>query len=208
MNSFKERMRLEIILGAKTYAEVFVAYEYLICSEAYRSKPYYIIDAKEDNFLHLTGVSTRLSARAFYEKCLSGDLKEDDFCFEKKGQHEKAVKSTVKRKMQVLPKMMQLFQDGVETEEPFKRNKISCSFATADKICTLGFSDSKKVRPKSLIKGNALNSAHPVDLILRKRSGEELFDEVVVGNEKMIRKYWKEIKHLVDDKLVSHCERG
>lgn len=54
--SFKERVRQEMIKSARQYKNVYVDYEYLICSASFKKKPYYIIDAKEDNFLHLTGV--------------------------------------------------------------------------------------------------------------------------------------------------------
>lgn len=36
--SFKERVRLEIIKAAKKYKEVYVDCEYLICSEAFVKK--------------------------------------------------------------------------------------------------------------------------------------------------------------------------
>ena len=49
---FKERVRLEIIKAAKKYQEVYVDYEYLICSEAFKQNHYYIIDAQKDNFQH------------------------------------------------------------------------------------------------------------------------------------------------------------
>lgn len=60
--NFKERVRLTIINMAKLYKEKYVDYEYLICSQAFSERAYYIIDAKEDNFQHLTGVHTSLSA--------------------------------------------------------------------------------------------------------------------------------------------------
>lgn len=60
--SFKERVRLEIIKAAKQYKETYVDYEYLICSEAFTKKDYYIIAAEEDNFQHLTGVHSQINA--------------------------------------------------------------------------------------------------------------------------------------------------
>lgn len=62
---FKERVRLEIIKAAKKYQEVYVDYEYLICSEAFKQNHYYIIDAQKDNFQHLTGVHSQISAQIF-----------------------------------------------------------------------------------------------------------------------------------------------
>lgn len=162
---FKERVRLEIIKAAKKYQEVYVDYEYLICSEAFKQNHYYIIDAQKDNFQHLTGVHSQISAQIFFDKCIQETLSTADFDFSPKGQNKKSVKGTVRRKIKVLPQMMELFKEGLQAEENFRKNKVICSFATADGNCTLGFLDSLKARPKSLIKGNELKNPKPVDLV-------------------------------------------
>lgn len=197
--SFKERVRLEIIKAAKKYKEIYVDYEYLICSEAFAKRSYYIVDAKKDNFQHLTGVHSQISAQSFFDKCIDDSLSEDDFDFIKKGQDEKSVKGTVRPKIKALPDMMELFRDGLLAEEDFKKNRVICTFATADGNCTLGFVNSGKARPKSLIKGNELKNPKPIELILRKKAGTELFDEMVVGNEEFIRKYQDEVQKLISD---------
>lgn len=200
--SFKERIRLEIIKAAKKYKEVYVDYEYLICSEAFEQKNYYIIDAKEDNFQHLTGVHAQINAQDFFDRCIQGTLLEEDFDFIKKGQDEKSVKGTVRRKIKVLPDMMNLFKEGLQAEESFTKNKVFCSFATADGNCTLGFSDSQKVRPKSLIKGNGLKNSKPVELVLKKKTGTDYFDEIIVGGTETLEKYKEQIEGLFLDKLL------
>jgi hypothetical protein len=90
-----------------------------------------------------------------------------------------------------------LYKGDVMAEESFKKNKIICSFATTDGICTLGFSESEKARPKSLIMGNELKNPNPVELILKRKSGTEFFDEVVVGNHAALNKYKKKIEKIV-----------
>lgn len=201
--SFKERIRQEMIKASKQYKELYVDYEYLICSEAFVEKDYYIVDAREDNFQHLTGVHSQMRAGDFFEKCLRGTLAEEDFDFVKKGQDEKSVKGTVRRKIKVLPNMMKLFEEGTQAEENFEKNKVQCSFATADNSCTLGFSESDKSRPKSLIKGNELLNPKPIELILRKKSGEKFFNEVVVGNKNTLHKYQEKIERLLDGGLLN-----
>lgn len=119
--SFKERVRLEMITAAKKYKELYVDWEYLVCSEAFEKKNYYIVAAEKDNFQHLTGVHSRINAQNFFDKCIQGTLSEEDFDFIKKGQDEKSVKGTVRRKIKVLPDMMELFRDGLQTEESFKK---------------------------------------------------------------------------------------
>lgn len=199
---FKERVRLEIIKAAKKYQEVYVDYEYLICSEAFKQNHYYIIDAQKDNFQHLTGVHSQISAQIFFDKCIQETLSTADFDFSQKGQNKKSVKGTVRRKIKVLPQMMELFKEGLQAEESFRKNKVICSFATADGNCTLGFLDSLKARPKSLIKGNELKNPKPVDLVLKKKSHAELFDEVVIGNEMSLHKYKDQIKGLLSKDLL------
>ena len=66
---FKERVRLELIEAAKRYKEVYTDYEYLICSEAFIKKEYYIIAAMENNYQHLTGVHSKIKPQEFFNKC-------------------------------------------------------------------------------------------------------------------------------------------
>lgn len=43
--TFKGRVHLELIKAAKKYKEIYVDYEYLICSEAFVQRKYYIVGA-------------------------------------------------------------------------------------------------------------------------------------------------------------------
>ena len=63
--SFKERARQEMIKAAKQYKDIYVDYEYLICSVIFEKNDYYIIAAEEDNFQHLTGVQSKIDAKTF-----------------------------------------------------------------------------------------------------------------------------------------------
>lgn len=199
--SFKERVRLTMINMAKLYKDKYVDYEYLICSGGFVKNHYYIIDAEEDNFQHLTGVHSLISPKEFFDKCCNGTLQERDFDFMKRGQDEKSVKGTVRRKINVLPDMMVLF-DKAPMVEDFQKNNVVCSFAAADGSCTLGFSKSIKVRPKSLIKGNTLSNPSKVDLILRKKSGEKLFDEIILGDLDDLTRYRVKIQSLLAEQLL------
>lgn len=78
-----------------------------------------------------------------------------------------------------------------------------CTFATADGNCTLGFVDSGKARPKSLIKGNELKNPKPIELVLRKKVGTELFDEIVIGDKIVLNKYREQIERMVTEKLLN-----
>ena len=76
-----------------------------------------------------------------------------------------------------------------------------CSLATADGNCTLGFSESKKARPKSLIKGNELKNPETVDLILRKTTGSLFFDEIIVGDTATLKQFKEKIDGIVSAEL-------
>jgi hypothetical protein len=199
--SFKERARQEMIKAAKQYKDIYVDYEYLICSVTFEKNNYYIIAAEEDNFQHLTGVHSNIDAKTFFHKCYDGTLEEEDFDFTKAGQNEKSAKGTVRRKIQVLPDMMTLMKSDVQVEEGFRKNRVVCSLATADGNCTLGFSESMKARPKSLIKGNELKNPGTVDLILRKIAGSSFFDEIVVGDIETLNQFREKIENIVSAQL-------
>lgn len=178
-------------------------YEYLLCSEAFLHSAYYIVSAHEDNYLHLTGVHTTLSASAFFQKCYDGTLEECDFDFIKDGQTEREVKGSVRRKINSLGAIMGLFSNGTMVEENFVKNRIRCALATADTNVTLGFRVVGKAKPMTLLKGNELDAtkAQRLDLVLRKACGEDNFKEVVVGNEAILKEYKEMIGSLVSESL-------
>lgn len=187
--SFKERVKNEVIKNAKLYKRNFINYEYLICSEAF-DNGFHILKADKGNYLHLTGIHTNLSPNTFFEKCYNGTLEEGDFDFAKPYKSEKSVKGSIREKIKVLPDMVQLFEKELLAQDDFKKNKVECAFATSDNSCTLGFATAG--RPKSLLRGNKLDATKlkKVDLIFRKRrSCDEPYTELVFGEMSDIRKY-------------------
>jgi len=182
--TFKERVHGEIIKGAVIYKRVFADYDYLIYSENFKNQPYYIISAAEDNYPHLTGVNSLLSAQSFFDKCLDGSLNESDFNFLSRNRSEKEVIGSVRRKIQILPLLDTVFQMKLQAEEDFTKGKVSCSLATADNAITIGFADTVLLRPKTLLKSNELNPSKAVDisLILRRIRGLDKFDTIIQGD--------------------------
>lgn len=203
--TFKERVKNVAICESKNYKKYYAEYEYLVCSSAFEIQDYYIIDAKEDNFQHLLGVNSKIAPQAFFEKCYDGTLQESDFDFQKRGQSEKSVKGSVRRKIDALPNMMNLFNGNIKVEESFVKNHISCIFATADAKCTLGFISTPKSRPMTLLKGNELDKTKmkDVDLLLGKEKGKEKFDEIIIGDSEALMNYYVKIKGLIDENLIS-----
>ena len=74
MQSFKERVAETAIAYAQKYKDVYLDHEYLLCSGAFTNQGYYIISAHPDNYRHLIGVNTKMSADDFFLKCISKTL--------------------------------------------------------------------------------------------------------------------------------------
>lgn len=202
--SFKERVTQVAIAQAKIYEQVFLKYEYLICSGAFSEQPYYIISAHADNYRHLVGVNSAYSAEDFFTKCLSGTLTEDDFDFRKRGQSEKEVKGAVRDKIIALPEFLAMMGKPLIAEENFVKNRVHCSFATTDHSATIGFIAADKSKPMTLLRGDRLDASKSaaVDLVLRRPYGDQFFDEIVFGNEDMIVKYRSDIELLLAENLL------
>lgn len=203
--SFKERVRQTVITCSKKYKNNFVDYDYLVCSNAFQKKDYYIISAYEDNYQHLTGVHSLISPQEFFNKCYDGTLSDSDFDFIKKEQSEKSVKGSVREKIAVLDSTMDLFTyTEIYAEESFRKNRVFCSFATAASSFTLGFANDKYATPKSLLKNNKLsNNFDKVDLIIRKHRAKEKYSEIILINNDTIKKYYDKIKHLLSVELIT-----
>ena len=203
--SFKERVKEIVIQNAHSYKRYFVDYEYLLCSVAFVKNEYYIVSAYEDNYLHLTGLHTNLDATTFCEKCYKGTLEENDFDFCKSGQSESEVKGSVRRKINSLPTIMDIFNVGTSVEEDFEKNRIRCALAAANVSATLGFVVAGRAKPMTLLKGNELNSvkAKKLDLVLRRKSGESKFAEILIGDGERLAEHKDALYDLLSQKLLS-----
>ena len=200
--SFKERVCQTVIDCSRKYKENLVSYDYLVCSTAFANK-YYIISCHEDNYQHLTGVHSLISAQDFFNKCYEGTLKESDFDFTKRGQTEKSVKGSVREKISVLRDTMDLFfNKEIYAEESFGRNRVFCTFATAIPSFTLGFTNSVYATPKSLLKNNKLtDNTHKVDMVIRKSRAEQKYCEIISVDEEKVDLYYDDIKHMLSEEV-------
>lgn len=163
------------------YYELLVQKDYLIFSRDFKYQKYYIVSAFEDNFLHLTGVHTNLKPKKFFEKCYQKTLEDGDFEI-----NDKSQKGSIRRKMSVLENAIQIFSsEAIVVEENFNQNRISCSFASSDKVCTIGFTKMKITKPQTILKGYQLQNEVKVDLILCRDKGETEFQKVVYNASDM-----------------------
>ena len=174
--SFKTRVKLVLEECALDYLHNFIGKKYIVYSSNFTQNIYYTINAKKDNYLHLTGVITNLKASVFFDKCVARMLKESDFEL-----GDKSRKGSIRKKIKVLKTAVNLF-DGlhiINVEDRFIKNKVVCSFATSDGRCTLGFILDKNSKPLTLLKGNVLRNPSPVDLIVEKDNDKKCISKII-----------------------------
>lgn len=206
--SFKERVRNAAIRYSKDYFSQYVSRDYLVFSDAFQSQPYYIISAEKSNYLHLIGVSTNLSATDFFDKCFNGTLAESDFEISSHGQNAKASKGSIRRKINVLPAISGLIDTSNLIEESFQKNTVSCTIASSDGACALGFIAVPKARPKTLLSGDKLDhsKAKPMKVILSKDRFTAQFTNIQSGNLKDLVPQYESIKSLLSEELRTLIE--
>ena len=98
---------------------------------------------------------------------------------------------------------MDMFNVGTSVEEDFTKNRIRCSLAAANISATLGFIVAGKAKPMTLLKGNELNltKAKKLDLVLRRKSGEEKFSEMLIGTGEYLLEHKEVLQELLSEEL-------
>ena len=76
-------------------------------------------------------------------------------------------------------------QKQLSLKRIFNINRISCSFDSSDKVCTIGFTKTKITKPQTILKGYQLQNEVKVDLILCRDKGETEFQTVVYNASDM-----------------------
>lgn len=91
----------KLVESAKRYDKRLNNKDFLVVYQENREIKAVHVGFKDVNFLHLTGITTELSAKQFYSACVSGKISEKDFSVNKKG--------FVEQKLAVLPYLPDLF---------------------------------------------------------------------------------------------------
>lgn len=182
---FKENVLASICDGARKYKTLFLDYEYEVVSKGFSERKSYIISAAKSNFLHLTGVSTNLSAEQFFDRAFNKSLTVNDFDFSKKGRTEKDVKGCIRGKVKHLSFLENIFSSKTLAEESFVKGRIVCTLAVSENSFTLGFiATPTKCRPKTLLNGNLLRNPCKIDSIRRRKKGAQEFEDFCLQAEK------------------------
>lgn len=101
MAKYDKKVALKIrVEAAKNYEEKLNDKHFLIVYREENDIKTVSVGFRDMNFLHMTGVKTRLSAQQFYAACLESKLSEHDFEIDNKGK--------VQQKLMVLPYLAEL----------------------------------------------------------------------------------------------------
>ncbi len=93
-----------IVNAARKYEEKLIDKHFLIVYQEAGKTKTVCVGFRDMNFLHMTGVKSKLSAQQFYSACLAGKLSEKDFEIDNKGK--------VQQKMRVLPFLPELLYNN------------------------------------------------------------------------------------------------
>lgn len=105
MKKYDEKTALPIIIkAAKEYDEKLNDKHFMIVYQDKNEVKISEVGFRDMNFLHLTGVSSNLSATMFYSACISGKLSIRDFSIDSKGKAQ--------RKLMVLPYLPKLLYNN------------------------------------------------------------------------------------------------
>ncbi len=200
--SISTRLKEEFISSSRLYHEVFIQHEYLVCSSAFQSHPYYIFYGTRDNFLHLTGVHSHLRNSDFFDRCFYGTLAEGDFDFTSQYLSVRDVIGCAKKKSKALLEMDKIFLPGAVAEENYRKGHVRADFAIANGDVTFCFTAPDRARPKSVLGGNCIRSGRPVDLILRKKRSDELFSEIILGTRDILESYRPRMEGKLSDEII------
>lgn len=183
-NSYKFKIRNNIIATAKLYQEYLLDKHFLI---VYSGK-YVEIQFLSENFLHLTGVGTYLSATRFFDLCVSNQLTVNQFFY-----NSRYPARISKKKVNNLSRILYLFNsdsiilEEVDTDTQFYEIGITELHFT---LCFKNFLESNDLYTvcSHRIEGKSANivekskHAYFIDYIFSKPAQNNKYDYMVFSN--------------------------
>ena len=163
MAKYDKKAALKIMIeAAKQYEEKLNDKHFLI---VYREGKYIkTVDVgfRDMNFLHMTGVKTRLSAQQFYAACLESKLSEYDFEIDNKGK--------VQQKLMVLPYLAELLYHHCMIGDFINSGiciRADYFVGDAKAVLSVGFRTGKKTDfPVTLYKEDVRKLSQPTNKVL------------------------------------------
>ena len=112
----------------------------------------------KDNFLHLTGVKTKIVAKDFFDRCLKKDLTLNDIT-----NFKDEYRSRISGKLNNLLFINTFFNQELDVQESFAKNSVICAIASSDGIKTFGFVQAGKILlPMTILNRNRLDINKPI----------------------------------------------
>lgn len=157
--TFKESIQQKLIIAAKEYSKL-IGCDFVIRSNDFKYRNEYLLRFHKDNFLHLTGINTKLRATEFYDKSFNGTITLEDFDCDS----SEELKGKVREKLRNLISIGSFFDEDLIFQEMFEKNRVKCKIASSDGRCTLGFiSINKTVHvPLTLLNRNQIAEEHGI----------------------------------------------
>lgn len=124
-----------------------------IRSSEFRERQEYSIRFHEGNFLHLTGVRTKLPALDFYKKAIARELTLNDF--DCSSSH--SLKGVVRIKIRNLRSIGTFFDGCICVQEKFEHRKVHCLIASSNGRYTIGFTGGMRLNPMTLLSKNQID---------------------------------------------------
>ena len=163
MGKYDKKAVLKIIVEcAKKYEEKLNDKHFLIVYREGKDTKTVSVGFRDMNFLHLTGVKTRLSAQQFYVACLESKLSERDFEIDHTGK--------VQQKLMVLPYLSELFYHPCMIGDFINSGiYIKADYFVGDTraVLSVGFRTGKKTDfPVTLYKEDVRKLSQPTNKVL------------------------------------------
>lgn len=163
MAKYDKKSALQIIVNAaKEYDVKLNNKHFLIVYQGGGRTETVCVGFRDMNFLHMTGVRTKLSAQQFYSACLDGKLSESDFEIDNKGK--------VQQKLLVLPYLSELLYNNCMIGNFINSGiciRADYSVGNTKAVLSVGFRTGKSVDfPVTLYKEDVRKLSHPTNKVL------------------------------------------
>lgn len=160
---YDKKMAVKVISeAAKNYKEYLQDRHFLIVYQEKEKVKTVQVEFRDNHFLHLTGVTTKLSAQQFYEKCINSKLSVAEFELDKNGKTQ--------RKLAVLPFLHELLYHNCMIGNFINSGiyiKADYFVGNTKAVLSVGFRYGKKKDfPVTLYKEDIKKLSHPTNKVL------------------------------------------
>lgn len=190
---------------AKLYQSRLVGKTFLILYEGNSSE----ILFKSDNFLHLCGVGTNLSAKYFYKYAINKKLSSKDIFFNTNHPYDFASTKTqhLHKAVSLLNRDSFVITDVSTQTKTFKlgATDLEVVFCFDSQVDNTGNVINNVLVPYSLrvedIPNNKFNNMYEVDYVLSKKTGTKNYINIEYGNPNLLASYLE--KHSITDYSIN-----